>query len=103
MRGVKRTVGIVLSTGVSLSVHGEPHCFQDDTAADIRGGYRDLIGDGLTGPQATDALVKEWVEVSQRSRGVRGILVGTCGYAMAMRTAGITCQVQGPGDYRRRV
>ena len=34
--------------------------FSDDTAADVRDGYRDLIGDGFTSPQATDALVKEW-------------------------------------------
>jgi hypothetical protein len=34
--------------------------FSDDTAADVRDGYRDLIGDGFTSPQATDALLKEW-------------------------------------------
>jgi hypothetical protein len=34
--------------------------FSDDAAADIRDGYRDLIGDGVSGPEATDALVKEW-------------------------------------------
>jgi hypothetical protein len=34
--------------------------FSDDTAADVRDGYRDLVGDGFTGPQATDALVKDW-------------------------------------------
>jgi hypothetical protein len=37
--------------------------FSDDTAADVRDSYRDFIGDGLTGPQATDALIKEWSEV----------------------------------------
>jgi hypothetical protein len=37
--------------------------FSDDTAADVRDGYRDLIGDGFTSPQATDALVKEWGDV----------------------------------------
>ena len=36
--------------------------FSDDTAADVRDGYRDLIGNGLTGAQATDALVQEWAE-----------------------------------------
>jgi hypothetical protein len=36
--------------------------FSDDTAADVRDGYRDLIGDGFTSPQATDALAKEWGE-----------------------------------------
>lgn len=34
--------------------------FSDDAAADVREGYRDLIGDGFTGPQATDTLLKEW-------------------------------------------
>jgi hypothetical protein len=34
--------------------------FSDDTAADVRDGYRDLIGDGFTSPEATDTLVKEW-------------------------------------------
>jgi hypothetical protein len=37
--------------------------FLDDTAADTRDSYRDFIGDGLTGPQATDAMIKEWSEV----------------------------------------
>jgi hypothetical protein len=34
--------------------------FSDDTAADVRDGYRDLIGDGFTSTEATDSLVKEW-------------------------------------------
>jgi len=34
--------------------------FSDDTAADVRDGYRDLVGDGLAGPEATDTLVKRW-------------------------------------------
>jgi hypothetical protein len=34
--------------------------FSDDVAADVRDGYRELIGDGLPGPEATDALVKQW-------------------------------------------
>jgi hypothetical protein len=37
--------------------------FSDDTAADVRDGYRDHIGDGFTGPQATDKLVQEWSDV----------------------------------------
>jgi len=37
-----------------------PALFSDDSAADVRDGFRDLIGDGFTSPQATDALVKEW-------------------------------------------
>jgi hypothetical protein len=34
--------------------------FSDDTAADVRDGYRELVGDGYTGPRATDALLKQW-------------------------------------------
>ena len=36
--------------------------FSDDTACDIRDNYRDLVGDGLTGIQATDKLLKDWAE-----------------------------------------
>jgi hypothetical protein len=34
--------------------------FSDDTACDVRESYRDLIGDGLAGPDATKALLREW-------------------------------------------
>lgn len=34
--------------------------FSDDTAADVRSGFRDLIGDGLEAPAATDKLLLEW-------------------------------------------
>jgi len=34
--------------------------FSDDNAADLRGDYRDLIGEGLSGPEATDRLIEEW-------------------------------------------
>jgi hypothetical protein len=34
--------------------------FSDDNAADLRDDYRKLIGDGLTGPQATDRLIAQW-------------------------------------------
>ena len=37
-----------------------PSLFSDDTAVDVRGAYRDLVGDGLTGPEATDRLVQDW-------------------------------------------
>jgi hypothetical protein len=37
-----------------------PGVFSDDTAADLREDYRKLIGDGLTGPEATDKLLKDW-------------------------------------------
>jgi hypothetical protein len=34
--------------------------FSDDTACDVRDSYVDLVGDGLTGPEATRALLLEW-------------------------------------------
>jgi hypothetical protein len=34
--------------------------FSDDTACDVRESYVDLVGDGLTGPEATKALLRDW-------------------------------------------
>jgi len=34
--------------------------FSDDNAADLRGDYRDLIGEGYSGPEATDRLIQDW-------------------------------------------
>lgn len=34
--------------------------FADDVAADIRDAYRDTVGDGGSGEEATDALLREW-------------------------------------------
>ena len=34
--------------------------YSDDDAADVRDTYRDLLGDGVEGPAATDGLVKRW-------------------------------------------
>lgn len=34
--------------------------FSDDTACDVRDDYRDHVGDGLSGPEATNRLVDEW-------------------------------------------
>lgn len=34
--------------------------FSDDTACDVRDDYRDLVGDGISGPEATNRLVDEW-------------------------------------------
>ena len=34
--------------------------FSDDSACDVRDSYRELVGDGLTGPEATQALLREW-------------------------------------------
>jgi hypothetical protein len=36
--------------------------FSDDTACDVRDRYRDLVGDGLAGQQATDLLLEEFRE-----------------------------------------
>lgn len=37
--------------------------FGDDTACDVRDGYRELVANGLSGPQATDQLLQEWREI----------------------------------------
>ena len=34
--------------------------FSDDTACDVRESYLDLLGNGLTGPEATKALLHQW-------------------------------------------
>jgi len=34
--------------------------FSDDNAADIREEYRTLVGDGISGPAASDRLIREW-------------------------------------------
>ena len=34
--------------------------FSDDNASDLREDYRRLIGEGISGPDATDRLLKEW-------------------------------------------
>ena len=34
--------------------------FSDDNASDLRDEYRDLIGDGVPGPEATDRLIAQW-------------------------------------------
>lgn len=36
--------------------------FADDIAADVRDDWRDHVGEGMTGPQATDATLAEWSE-----------------------------------------
>ena len=36
--------------------------FSDDVACDIRDDYRELIGDGLAGPAATDRLLRKWAD-----------------------------------------
>jgi hypothetical protein len=36
--------------------------FSDDDACDVRDQYRELIGDGLSGPEATDRLLDDWAD-----------------------------------------
>jgi hypothetical protein len=40
--------------------------FSDDNAADLRADYRRMIGDGLSGPEATDRLLEEWMPSSEK-------------------------------------
>jgi hypothetical protein len=42
-----------------MSVDG-PGLFADDHAFDVRALYRNLVGEGKTGAEATDLLIKEW-------------------------------------------
>lgn len=39
-----------------------PGLYDDDTGADVRRRYRELVADGATGEEATDALIAEWNE-----------------------------------------
>jgi hypothetical protein len=34
--------------------------FSDDNASDLREDYRKLIGDGVSGVEGTDVLIREW-------------------------------------------
>jgi hypothetical protein len=45
----------------SMGAWGTALC-SDDTACDVRDGYRDLVGEGLSGAEATDSLMREWAE-----------------------------------------
>ena len=47
--------------------------FQDDTACDIRDDYRDHIGDGLSGPEATARILKSYAS-SLADPGEAGVL-----------------------------
>jgi hypothetical protein len=37
--------------------------YDDDIAADVRGAYRESLGDGMSGEAATDELLAQWAEV----------------------------------------
>jgi len=47
--------------------------FSDDLAADLRDDYRMMIGDGLSGPEATDRLLKEWMPSSDKDPDVAAL------------------------------
>lgn len=47
--------------------------FQDDTASDIRDEYRDHIGNGLSGPEATARILKSYAS-SLADRGEAGVV-----------------------------
>ena len=47
--------------------------FSDDLAADLRDDYRMMIGDGLSGPEATDRLLKEWIPSSEKDPDMAAI------------------------------
>src|SRR5579863_2979263 len=40
--------------------------FSDDNAADLRADYRMMIGDGLSGPEATNRLLQQWMPSSEK-------------------------------------
>lgn len=40
--------------------------FSDDNAADLRSDYRRMIGDGLSGPEATNRLLQQWMPSSEK-------------------------------------
>ena len=42
--------------------------FQDDTACDIRDDYKDHLGNGLSGSEATERILSEYNELIRRSR-----------------------------------
>jgi hypothetical protein len=44
--------------------------FSDDTASDVRGGYRDLVGNGLAGHEATDKILREYYSQEESEMGV---------------------------------
>ena len=47
--------------------------FSDDLAADLRADYRMMIGDGLTGPEATERLLKQWAPSSEKDPDMAAI------------------------------
>jgi hypothetical protein len=44
--------------------------FSDDTASDVRGDYRDLVGNGLAGLEATDKILREYYCQEESEMGV---------------------------------
>jgi hypothetical protein len=48
---------------------GHEH-LSDDTASDVRGDYRDLVGNGLAGHEATDKILREYYSQEEGEMGV---------------------------------
>ena len=47
--------------------------FSDDNAADLRADYRVMIGDGLSGPEATNRLLQKWMPSSEKDPDMAAI------------------------------
>src|SRR5579863_327351 len=47
--------------------------FSDDNAADLRADYRMMIGDGLSGPEATNRLLQQWMPSSEKDPDMAAI------------------------------
>lgn len=37
-----------------------PGLYSDDTACDVRDDYKDILGDGIPEPEATNRLIEQW-------------------------------------------
>jgi hypothetical protein len=55
-----------LTMGVSSTA-----IFGDDSACDVRDAYRELVANGLSGPEATDQLLREWGDIIDDEDGSR--------------------------------
>ena len=73
-----RRVGLLLTLVVCLlkrnhmGVWGTA-IFSDDLAADLRDDYRAMIGDVLSGPEASDLLLREWMPSSEKDPDMAAI------------------------------
>ena len=44
--------------------------FSDDTASEVREDHRDAVGNGMTGPEATDKILNEYFSTDEAEMGV---------------------------------